>query len=273
MVDGSLETRGDAIQDRLADLGEQFNTNKQFGLMGYIENQQETAAPAAKVADPEDDEKPPEWFESVNSSLRALKDTTEGQFGQIRSELSSLRQPAPAVAASEDFGSEDPYGQKIGQLEQTVAHTRLNTAWERARNSLNSAKQKYGADFEFQEGDLQNAWKQHIGNNVQAAESTNWDIYFQQQHDSRRAPKLEQRVSQLQAELSNAKQGGGLMNNMAALPRGNRNGAPTPAANANGDFDEDIYRRATARMGKGRFMGFNRALNDEQNKKLLRAAG
>ncbi len=87
MVDGSLETRGDAIQDRLADLGEQFNTNKQFGLMGYIENQQETAAPAAKVADPEDDEKPPEWFESRHQKTLAQKILTVKRLASLSRQL------------------------------------------------------------------------------------------------------------------------------------------------------------------------------------------
>lgn len=269
-----IHKSSDSIQDRLADLGEQFNTNKSFGLMGMLESQQEQQQAQATVtaADPGDDDDkdktPPEWLEPIHSSVRSIAETTSREIGAIRSELASFRQPQ--VQQAQDMGSQDPYEQKINALGQQLEQTKLNTAWERAKNALNAARSKYGADFDYKEDELVNTWKQHIGTNVRAAEATDWDVYFKQQHDSRRVPKLEQRLKEMEAE--SRKTGRDVMSGLGALPRGNRNGAPQAAPGAGSDFDEDIYRKASARMGKGQFKGFNRLLVEEQNKKLLRTA-
>jgi hypothetical protein len=276
------ESKSD-LQDRLASLGEQFNTNKTFGLMGMLEAEQkqisqsqpqlDNIAATTPSKEVEDTSKPPEWLDPLNSSLRAISEQTVREIGSLRNELSSLRQPVQSAA--EETEPADPVAQKLSSMETTINQTRLNTAWERARNALNSAKGKYGDEFDFKEKDLQDVWRQHIGTNVQAAEGTNWDIYLQQQYDSRRAPKLESRMKALEAELARQKSGEDPMSKMAAVPRANRNGAPQPSTGVTGDFDEDVYRKASARMGKriGSFAGFNRLLVEEQNRKLLRTAG
>jgi hypothetical protein len=254
-------------------------------MMGLLEQQQQERSQPAPVAEPvqandggngkENDLNISEILDPINSSLREFRETTAREIGSLRNEFSSLR--APVAPQAEEAGDVDPVAQRLHQVESTMAQTRLNTAWERARNALNAAKLKYGNDFEFGEQDLQGVWKQHIGNNVGAAEGTNWDVYMQQQFDSRRAPKLEKRMKELESELAKAKSGNmdPVSAGMAAMPRANRNGAPMPAAaGVINDFDEDVYRRASARMGKriGSFAGFNRLLVDEQNKKLLRTA-
>ena len=264
-----LESNNDAIQDRLANLGEQFNTNKSFGLMGYLENQgQQEPAPPEPVDPPAKEEGPPEWFEPLNSSLRAISENTSRELGNLRSELGQLRQ---SPQAPQEPAYVDPIEQRINSMAQDLAQTKVNAGWERARNSLNSARARYGEDFDYKDEDLQATWRQHIGNNQAAAENTNWDLYFKQQYDSRMVPKLTERINKLQSEV--AKGSNGLMNNLGALPRGNRNGAPAPAAAANSDFDEDVYRSASKQMGKGQFKGFNRLLVEAQNRKLLRTAG
>ncbi len=266
-----LETRNDDIQDRLANLGEQFNTNKEFGLMGFLEAKNETQAqPAAVAADPEpgDEGKPPEWFEPLNSSLRAISETNSRDFAQIRNELAATRQPVQQVQ-QESFDSQDPMERRVNQLGQELAQTKINTAWQNARNSFQAAKSKFGADFDYSEQDLVNTWREHIGNNQAKADATNWDVYFKQQYDSRRVPKLEQRLKELESQKP---AGRDLNANLGALPRGNRNGAPQAAAVASGDFDEDVYRSASKQMSKGSFKGFNRLLVEAQNRKLLRTA-
>lgn len=284
MPDNKPEAQGFELFDRLASLGEQFNTTKQFGMMGLLEQQQQERSQPAPVADaaaPASDAGKDsninisEILDPINASLREFRETTTREIGGLRNEMSSFRQ-APAPQA-EDAGEVDPATQRLSNVERSIQETRLNTAWERARNALNAAKIKHGNDFEFSEGELQDVWKQHIGNNVGAAEGTNWDVYMQQQFDSRRAPRLEKRMKELESELAKAKSGGSdpVTAGMAAMPRANRNGAPMPAsAGVVNDFDEDVYRRASARMGKriGSFAGFNRLLVDEQNKKLLRTA-
>lgn len=269
------------MYDRLANLSDQINTTKGFGMMGLLEQQQQErqqpAAPEAPIQAPPEASKPEvnlsEILDPINSSLRAFSETTSREIGSLRNDLSSLRQQQ---AAPEEVGEVDPVAQKLSSFEQQLLKTKLDTAWERARNSYNAAKTKYGNDFDYKEEDLRNTWHQHIGNNVKAAESTNWDLYMQQQYDTRRAPRLEKRLSELEGELAKVKSGAvDPMAAMGAMPRANRNGAP-PAVNPGitNDFDEDVYRRASDRMGKriGSFAGFNRLLVDEQNKKLLRTA-
>lgn len=287
-----IEESRSEIQDRLASLGEQFNTTQQFGLMGMLEQEKQKIAdlqrgntqPPAEVqtqapATQEDSDSPPKWLDPLTQSLRGIADTTTREIGSIRNEIQSIRQQPIVQATQEEAGEIDPLAQKLGSMEQVLQKNRLDTAWERAKNALNSAKMRHGDDFDFKENDLRDAWRQHIGGNVQAAESTNWDVYMQQQYDSRRAPKLESRLKALEGELARQKAAPATRDtasDLAAVPRANRNGAP-PAASSGiqGDFDEDVYRRANARMGKriGSFAGFNRLLVEEQNKKLLRTAG
>lgn len=261
-----------SIQDRLADLGNSFNTNPSFGLMGMIEAQetgQGTPAPASAPAAPAADDKPPEWFALINDSLQSVKDSTQQGINQLTREVSSLKQAVPAGQPAPSY--DDGLDPDLRQVRSEVAQVRLNAAYDRARNALAVAKAKH-PDFDYTEDELQRTWQEHIGTNVGAAEATNFDMYFQQQYDSRQRPKIEQENARLKAELE-ALKGSGNMSAMSSVPRpGRQTSASSPSASSGSDFDEDIYRRASAKMSKGKFMGFNRALIEEQNRKLLTRA-
>ena len=287
-----IDTTKNELQDRLASLGETFNSSKEFGLMGMLANANEKPASQTvqQLQHIESDIQPittsdsgaaveatPDWIkamEPLNSSLRAVADTTTRELANLRSEITNMRQPV--VQAQTEAESADPVAQKFGQLEATLTKTRLNTAWEKAKNALNSSRNTFGKDFDYKDEELQDVWKQHIGNNVAAAEGTNWDMYFKQQYNDRRAPRLESRLKELESQLEKAKQPAGrdVVGDMASMPRGGRNGMPIPSRGPVNDFDEDIYRAASAKMGKrvGAFAGFNRYLVEEQNKRLLRTA-
>jgi hypothetical protein len=286
-----IDSQKNELQDRLASLGETFNNNKDFGLMGMLagandkpsqSSQQlqhiESTVQSNTTSDSgEGAGSTPDWIkaiEPINSSLRAITDTTTRELSSLRNELSSLRQPVVQVQAEAEPA--DPVAQKFGQIEKTLTQTRLNNAWEKAKNALNAARNQYGKEFDYTEEELQSTWKQHIGNDVGRAEGTNWDMYFKQQYNDRRAPRLEARMKELEAQLERAKQPAGrdVVGDMASMPRGGRNGMPIPSRGPVNDFDEDIYRAASAKMGKrvGAFAGFNRYLVEEQNKRLLRTA-
>src|SRR5260221_8649798 len=89
-----IDTQKSELQDRLASLGETFNSNKEFGLMGMLANANEKPSPVANqlqniestvqsntTSDSGETVEPatPEWIkamEPLNSSLRAISDTT-----------------------------------------------------------------------------------------------------------------------------------------------------------------------------------------------------
>ncbi len=287
-----IDTQKSELQDRLASLGETFNSNKQFGLMGMLANANETPSPVSNQLQNiestvqsnttqdsgETVEATPDWIkalEPVNSSLRAISDTTTRELSNLRNEITSLR-ATPVVQAQAEVEPADPVAQKFGQIEKTLTQTRLNTSYEKAKNALNSARNSFGKEFDYKDEELNEVWTKHIGNNVAAAEGTNWDMYFKQQYNDRRAPRLESRLKELETQLEKAKQPAGrdVVGDMASMPRGGRNGMPIPSRGPVNDFDEDVYRAASAKMGKrvGAFAGFNRYLVEEQNKRLLRTA-
>lgn len=269
----NIDDQKQSMADKLADLGSTFNTNKNFGLMGMLENQQApdsgSAPPAPTTPAAGNEEHAPEWFGLLNTTVQGIKQDLNQNIGQLRQEIASVRTaPAQEHQQAEHL---DPASAEVNSVRQDLVKVRLNAAWDRAKSALSVAKAK-DKDFDYTEKELQDVWVNRIGNNVAAAESTNWDIYFDQQIASRKAPRLEQENSRLKQELDALKNAGitgaQRMNDMSASPRTGRTSAPPPNGS---DFDEEVYRRASARMGKGKFKGFNRALVEEQNRRLLTA--
>jgi hypothetical protein len=272
-----IENTNDVLAEKLAGLNEQFNTNKSFGLMGMLEAQAQQAdsglttdaaavgqAAAATSDQPED--RTSDILEPIHSSLRAMHNESAQQLGILRNEIAQLRQ-APSPAAQSYEAELDPVARQLSETNNRLNQVQLQSAYDRARNELNMMKVK-NPDFDYSENDLQAVWNQHIGNDPNKANATNWGTYFQQQFDSRQNPKLQQRISKLEAELA-AKSTNNSLNDLSAVPRGNRQSL-APQAATSGDFDEDVYRQASAKMGRFQFKGFNRALVEAQNKKAFR---
>lgn len=275
-----IEQSKNDFSDRLAELGQTFNTNKGFGMMGMLENQEQSASEPSSLttaADPTPttpaastgDSSPPEWFEPLNSSLRAIKEETVQQMNSVRNEIAQLRTP-PVIEQLTATGEIDPVAHELNTVKGEMGRMKLNTAYERARNSLNTMKIQH-PEFDATEQDLRDVWTKSVGNNVGVAEGTNWDAYWAQEFTKRQEPKLKDRISKLENELAQAKSTRNTVNDLASVPRANRQGLPSPQV-SEGAFDEDVYRAASKRMSKGRFSGFNKMLIEEQNRKMLRDA-
>jgi hypothetical protein len=270
-----IENQGNDIQERLAALGQEFNPNKSFGLMGMLEAQNEqqsgqlqTSEPAESLAQPASAEpEVPQWIEPFQSSLRQMRNETKEQISRLESRIT---QASPSGGKSEEEEPLDPVSKEIYGLKQEQQRLRLNTAYERAKNALVS-KKLASPDFDYTEDELRDVWTSQVGNNADYADSINWGIYFDQQALSRRTPKLEGRIKELESQLAKTQSTRNSANDLTSVPRSSRT-TPAPQAESGSDFDEEVYRRATARMGKGRFQGFNRLLLEEQNRKLFTRA-
>lgn len=265
-----IETQSGSISDKLASLDAEFNPNKEFGMMGVLRAQDEAQRPAiesqaAPVIDPETKaDEPPDWAQALESSFRATRNDIDQKLQTIESRFAQ-----PITQMAQDLGDDvDPIVARQNQLEAQMSQTRLNTAWERANTALVRAKQKFGDTFDYNEAELQATWRQQVGNNLGVAEGTNWDTYFQQQFDSRQRPRLEAEVAKLRAEAQGKTSS--VVSNMGAVPRGGRNGAPQIARTNDDGFNEDLYQRASKRMGKHGFRGFNNILSEEQTRQALR---
>jgi len=258
----------DRMADRLSQLGEEFNTNPEFGMMGYLKAQEQSAvkaeipdpAPADPEPTPEEPKEDP--IAPLYSSIRTMEDRLANRFS---SEIGAIKQ---AIQPREDFAQEiDPVQRETTQLRSELDRVKLNQGYDKAKNSLNLWKVKH-PDFDYSEQDLQTVWSSYIGNDTRKAEGSNWDEYFKTQYESRSMPK---KIKALEQELSTLKNKNNSLNDLSAIPRGNRQGPSSPQA-VTGDFDEDIYKEAIKGLRKGQFKGMNRALVAAQNKKLLRSA-
>lgn len=259
---------------KLAELAETFNTNPGFGLMGMLDNRDPQAPEQQQQqVQPKQEDTPPEWVDMVNSRVESTNRKLDEQFNRL-SEMVAANQSRQSVQPITQEPTEplDPVSQEIMNLRREQQTILADTVYERAKNSLQSLKQRH-PDATFTEQDLQTLWKQHdLTTNINQARGLNWDQHWENEYQKIAAPKKDDTIKQLQEEIAALKSGRSPAHSMAALPRSNRSAAPAPGNSQSGDFDEDVYQAAKKRMTPGKFMGFNRILMEEQRKKSLRTA-
>ena len=270
---------GAEITSKLAELGPTFNTNPGFGLEGVIKGNEmralgNDAVPAVTVVEPKsaepvvDDKVFAEVIDPLNTSIQSIKQETRTQLGQIANAISELKSGQRPDVQTEDV---DPTTSEIRNVRTEMAQLRLNNAYDRARNSLSSFKSKH-PDFDWSEQDIRNLWESRIGNNVHTAETTDWDSYFKMNHHAKRAVAQDKLIEELKGKVASIESsrtpGRNSVNDLASMPRSS-NTISTAKPYADDDFNEELYQRATARMSKGRFMGWNGILQEEQRKMQL----
>jgi uncharacterized protein YoxC len=273
-VEAATNILGSDIANKLAELGPAFNTNPGFGLEGVIKgnemrtlaNEGTSTAPETKAQEiPSEDKVFAEVIDPLNTSIQSIKQETRTQLGQIANAISELKSgQKPQDVPTEDV---DPATNEIRTLRTEMAQVRLNNAYDRARNSLNTFKTR-NPDFDWTEQNIQELWQSRIGNNVNVAETTDWDSYFKMNHDAKRALKQDQMIEELKGKVATLESRRNSVNDLASMPRSS-NSISTAAPVSDNDFNEELYNRASARMGKGRFMGYGRILQEEQQKMQL----
>jgi hypothetical protein len=276
-----IEAAADHTLDKLAALGTTFNTNPGFGLMGMLEGQEQRAQQAAQAPATQDpaqaapgtgeDDKAPEWFGPLNSSLQVFRNDVSEQIGTLRNEIQRVAQPSQPAMSQADYDALDPTIKNQMALDHRLAQVELNTHFERARNDLNRIKQEH-PDFEYGEKELNDLFKNRIAGNLDAARASDFHAHYKQLYNEQLVPKVNARLKALEAENNQLKSGRSNVTEMSSVPRGNRQSVQPPAQQSGDAIDEDLYRRASARMSKGRFGGFNRALVEEQQRKSLSRA-
>jgi hypothetical protein len=272
-VEATTNALGSDIANKLSELGPVFNTNPGFGLDGVIKGNEmralaaEDAANTAqevKVTEPTINDKVfEEVINPLNTSIQATKQELRNSLGQINSKLETLT----AGQKPETIEEIDPATAEVRNMRNEMAQLRLNNAYSRATNSLSAFKAKY-PDFDWSEQNIQELWQSRIGNNVNLAETTDWDSYFKMNHDAKRATQQDKMIEELKGKVASLESRRNSVNDLAAVPR-STNTIPTAQPYADSDFNEELYQRATSRMGKGKFMGFNNVLQEEQRKLQL----
>jgi uncharacterized protein YoxC len=274
-VDPANNSLGSDISAKLAELGPTFNTNPGFGLEGVIKGNEmralaEEGNPAATVetksTDPVIDDKVfQEVISPLNTSIQSIKQETRSQLGQIANAITELK----AGQRTQDVQTEDvdPTTAEVRNMRTEMAQLRLNNAYDRARNSLSAFKSQH-PDFDWTEQNIQELWQSRIGNNVQTAETTDWNGYFKMNHDAKRALKQDQMIEELKGKVASLESKRNSVNDLASVPRSS-NVISMAKPYADSDFNEELYSRASNRMGKGRFMGYGRILQEEQQKMQL----
>jgi len=267
---------GSDIASKLSELGPTFNTNPGFGLEGVIKgNEMRTIAEAeatktplkeTKTSEPIIDDKVfQEVINPLNTSIQQTKQELRTSLGQITNTLNELKSgQRPADTWSEDV---DPVTHETKALRSEMAQLQLNNAYDRAINSLNAFKTKH-PDFDWTEQNVQELWQQRIGNNVQLARDTDWGTYFKMHYDAKDATRQRQQNEELKAKIASLESGRNSVRDLAATPRSSNN-ISMAQPYSDSDFNEELYTRASARMGKGRFMGYGRILQEEQTKMQL----
>lgn len=261
------------IFDKLQQIGQEFNTNKGFGLMGMIDNEDPQAAPrhqeppAAQALAPEAlDSQIFERIAPLNDTLQAMNQ----RFSKLEEKLQTpapARTELPAPVAPPDL---NPEQQKLWELEQRANRADRDYAYEKAANALNRVRLTH-PDVDLSDNDLTSLWQQQrFDDNVQMAKNANWDQHWELMAKAKRTPRLEQQLKTMEAELSSLKSNrNNPINDMASIPQPRRAAGPSQSINNDG-IDEEVYREASKGMGRGRFMGFNKALFAAQNSRSLR---
>lgn len=272
----SIEDRGSTLSDKLASLDSDFNTNKGFGFMGMLNAGEEKAREELEEIKEEKsvkDDGPPEWFGPINTSLQQTRTEFQQGLGRLAGELQQLKQAKEPEVNQEFSDLPDearPIIQKFDSLEKNLGTLALRQEHTRAKEALRDARGKY-KEFGYTDEDFNQVWSQHVRNNPNVAANTDWDNYFRTQHESRINPRLSQENEKLKAEIEKLKSNRNTVKDLYAVPRSNRQSTPARSSGDNPDFDEELYQRAKSKLQKGKFIGFNRALLEEQRKMALSA--
>lgn len=269
----------DATAQKLADLDSTFNTNPGFGLMGMLGQQEQQHQQPQQVqtqADPEPDSKPPEWFDLLNQTIQTKSKRDEELLSTLTNKIGTIESRIQQPSAQPQQFQQEP-GEELDsaalerrQLFANQAALVIDNSYERGRNAIARLRSQ-NPNTDISEADLKAAFELNgLQQNPDLARRMDWEAYFDAEDKKRQAPKLASRLKELEQELTLLKSGKGI-ENMASVPRSNRAVTPSNASSDNG-IDEEVYRAASARMGKGRFSGFGRALFEEQQKKQRRVA-
>ncbi len=274
-MENSTSILGSDIANKLSELGPAFNTNPGFGLDGVIKGNEmkalaaegaNTVVPAeTKTVDTALDDKVfKEVIDPLNTSIQAIKQETRTQFGQIANAINELKSGQRTVETAEEI---DPTTSEMRNMRNEMSQLRLNNAYSRATNTLNAFKAKH-PDFDWSEQNIQQLWQERIGNNIDLAERTDWNDYFKMNYDAKRATMQDKEIETLRGKLASIESRRNSVNDLSVTPR-STNSISTAQPYADSDFNEELYQRATARMGKGKFMGWNGVLQEEQRKMQL----
>jgi hypothetical protein len=273
--------------DKLNALAEQINDKPGFGLMAQlgIDNHgnplnQGISGQPSRVETPAADnsERESKMLQEVlaplNSSFQGFKQEIKQDIGGIRTELSSIRQTAAQPQTTQqDTGDVDPIQREVHQLKDQLYRQQVDTAWQKAQTALSEIKAK-NPDTELDEDYLRQTWQSNnLSQNVQIAQNTNWRKLLEDQHAIRQAPKIAKENETLKAQMESAKSNRNVLSELGAVPRNSRGASQPDGATGSGDYgtDNDVYKAASAQMGKGKFMGFGKALFDAQRSKSLRS--
>ncbi len=282
---------GAGTKAKLASLDGEFNTNPSFGFMGMLEKHEQQEREAnesfkrdsnpkdaggANQADTDSPSNPPDWLAPINTSVQVLKGEVSDRLSQLANEISSMKTP-PATAQQintyEDVPDEvRPVLQRMDAQQRAINEVALRTEHNRAREALRSAKNKY-KDFDYTDNQLEQIWQSHVKGDPNRAHSVNWDLYFDQQYHAQLNPKLAQENKDLKDKIEALQSNRNTVQDMQAIPRANRQSTPTMSTRADADgINEELYQRAKNKVQKGRFVGFGRALIEEQQKMIRNSA-
>lgn len=243
-------------------------------------------APAPVVPDPA------QILDPINTALQSYKTQTTNELRNLSAQINDLRSIRSQVPATAPDGTPDPTGDKlasqISALEQSYKNLHRVSAHDRARSAMQAVSQKY-PQAGLNDVDFDEVW---TGNGLEQdpslADRVDWVKHFDMVARSKAEPKLresmrvaEERARSLEVELQQLKSNRpNPIDEMGSAPRANR--SPSVGGlqqnnlfGAGGVPEEDaIYDRAVDLMGgqnrsKGRFMGFNRALNESQRQLRL----
>jgi hypothetical protein len=272
-----LDERQSRIQEKLSQLDSQFNTTKQFGFKGLLEESEAKerqlqgntsggdTTPAPTEDKPQASTDPPQWFGSLNTSLQTIR-------GELKNEIAQLRNNAPEAPPPEDENVSPELSpiikttRELGRGQMALA---LRVEESRAKDALRSARDKY-KDFDFTEDELGQVWRSSVGNDANKAARIDWDDYFNTQYSTRQLPKLQRRNEELEKQIS-GKNNRNTVDDSYSVPRSNRALSTVTRDDNEGPVNEELYRRAAANMRRGSFIGFNKALMNEQRRMGLGA--
>jgi hypothetical protein len=280
------------IQEQLKNLGAEFNPNPGFGFMGQMEGPglrqrpQEYAPAQAQPAPPAPPSppSPPEAAPQVQLESKLVNDVMapiNSELQSIRTQLDSLRtQPAQPPVTQADGTTVDPVAAAINNLDQKYQNLMRTSVKERARLTLQQAKSQYP---DLSEADLEETWRGNgFEHDLERANNVQWEKHWDYLGKAKKAPKVEEalrkaqeRLEQLERQQSSGR--GNALEDMSGVPQVRRQGDGLPQSNVMGNegFEDQVYEEANKIMGgtkwgKGRFLGFNRALNEAARRLSLR---
>jgi BMFP domain-containing protein YqiC len=275
-VEAANNPLGSDIVTKLSELGSAFNTNPKFGLEGVIEGNELRARAEVETAKPAivetrsnvpviDDKVFQDVINPLNTSIQQTKQEFRGALDRVTSAINELKSGQRPDVVAEDV---DPVTHQTQALRNEMAQLQLNSAYDRAVNSLNAFKAK-NPGFDWTEQNIRELWQTRIGNNVDLARNTDWDTYFQMNHDAKDAVRQRQQNEELKAKIASLESGRNSVRDLAATPRSSSNTISMAKPDSDSGINEELYQRANNRMGKGRFMGYGRILQEEQTKMQL----